>query len=971
MRNLNKEQAVFVAALVLVSLLLFLRLRSSGGHGPDRVRGKSVEAVELEMPEVRVVDRDATIWSLAERDVFEVPREVEDLPPIRMPLPPIPPRPIVAPFLEPVPSPDGWDRHAQPFTDGIPSGTEVAVDDLEVLLDTLRRRFDDPDLEEVRDEQPSFDAEALLAAIEAAIEDRDQVDLGLLPEAADAFAELVRVAGTRLDEAFSEAPPALLELRRSVLSAGLPVAVAHAVAEVTEEAPPLEERFDRVFLGSTVSHGRILLDDPLDAVGEPLGDGSYAVAVPEVPFALYNERSGRQMGTTSFPADKLDGIAPAATLENRIRLRERELRSAPDRLALASWCAEREAYDAAIRHYRAVFDDVPGYRRDAALGLIEVLRRDYRWDELASFLDRLEEQGVEDGGYAYERGVLLDLFGPPEAAAAAFERSVELEPGRVASWIRLGRLRYELGDPEAGLAAFRRAEDASRSDLDRRAEATRGRVACLLVLGRTDEARGALDRALRDVGSDHPELAILDATLLMGEGRLDAARRRLKDVPPSGPHRRDLLLVSGTVAARQGRFFDAVSDLERARDLDRVEAFWPTAALGFVHLVTGRLDGAYDAIARAIELRPHDPYAHYLLARFFERTGNLEQALAELRKANEQAPDVTEILGELGTTLLRLEQPTDARRYLEELARRRPESADTHALLASAWFAERRYREARAADDRALGLEPDHRLALLVRAALDYRDGGEGVYQAIGALDRVAGPAEEDEPQSESATDPLGDYALTYRAAIEDNQAKCRWEDGFNRVQIVRDWELEQGHGVQIKLADGSIRFEGIQKPRNEELTFLEREMEHRQVVRFEARLRADTSPKARVGIAITLRGRRSDSEVQGGILFGRDPRGRLAYRVIERGEPGDWVVLDTDWPGSEWVTLAIENHDLEEGFFRLLADGREVARDIEIRVLRKPRSPVRVGLFTTASIGTRIEVEADDVEVIMIREES
>lgn len=982
MPKLNKEQAVFTAVLLLVGLLLFTKVRGMEDAPVGRIKSKGIDEVEWVLPDIRVTDRDETIWSFDRRDVFAIPKEVVDLPPVEMDLPPLPPRPIVSPPLDVMPPPDGWHLIAQAVPDSLANGRVIEVDDLDLFLDDVERAFEDETMAERVEADPTIDPFGRIDAIRSTVDGLETVDFGEIPESIDHLAALFEVAGSDLDRALENAAEPLRDLYTRVTgrTIGDEAAVSDeaiaAVIEATEEAQaaaddgvPALESWDRLVIRGQVEYGRLIADDPLALLGEEtIEAGRYEpVDGVEIRFALVNERNGRPIGTTIYRADQVEAIELAETLENQIALRERKLKGdVPGRLALARWCEEQEAWDKAIEHYSAALEQDLAFNRDAAFGLVSVYRKDYRWDELADHLEKLVERGIEDARLEFERGALLERLGVDAGAEAALERCVNLDPSFAAAWVLLGDLRYERGDADAAYEAYRRAERAATSDPEVLSLAFVGEAKSRWLAGRTDDAIATVERGLGDAGQFDMNLRLLHATLLAKIGRFDRARSALLGLDPKNEgERRRIELVRGLIETRAGNFFEARAALETARDLDVVDTFWPNVVLGFANLTTGRREAAFDALDAAIRERPDVPYAHYLLGRFYLTTGDVDSALASFRTAYEMAPDVTEILGELGRTLLLADAPKDARLYLDELVRRRPDSAGAHALLAVACLADRDYEAARASADAALSREDELPVAMVARAFLDYRDGGEGVYTSIGALDRAA------EILSATPDHPLANYARTYRAEIEDNRSKARWTDGFNRLQIKRDWEVNQRHGVQVRLADGRIHFEGTQRPRNEELTFIEREMEFRQVVRLEARLRAPLGEKARVGISLTLRRKRGEDELQGGLLFGRTTRGELAYKVVERGDEGDWTVLSESWPRDEWVSLVIENHDVKEGHFRLLVNGEEVARDIEVRALRKPRSPVRVGAFGTAGIGTKWTLDIDDVDVVMIKEES
>jgi tetratricopeptide (TPR) repeat protein len=545
---------------------------------------------------------------------------------------------------------------------------------------------------------------------------------------------------------------------------------------------------------------------------------------------------------------------------------------------------------------------------------------------------------------------------------------VRLDPGDAGSWRLLADLLHERGDYDGALAAARSAERAAASDLEDLVEARRRIAYALVAKGEPEEAHRVLVRGL-DGSEAMTALAPTRGRLLVYLGRTEEAASVLEEAASQFEDSRRFFLVRGLVRALGGDPEAARGDFERARDFDPIRTFWPTVGIAFADRLAGRKDAAFEAIGEAVLRRPKEAYGHYLLGRFHLASGNEEQALAELEQAHRASPEVTEILGDLGFVHLRLGDPSKASAYFSELVERRPDSAEAHELLGVALLGQGRSERAREEIVRAIELHreasEESPQALLALAWLDYRSGDEdGVFRAMGGLMRVT------ELLEGRIGDPLLGYAATYLAAIEDNRSKCSWVDGFNRLQVRRGWETEQSHGVQVRLTEGGVRFEGTQRTRNEELTYIERPMEFREVVRHEATLSGVTGDKVRVGISIALRATRGDREVTGGIFFGREPRGRVAYQVVERGKPRPWEVLDARWPDEGTVTLAIESQDPEEGLFRLLVNGEEAASGVDVPALRKPRNPPRVGIFGTAPLGATWTLVADDVQVLLKKEE-
>jgi len=977
MMRLNKEKSVFLGALVVFALLVAGKISSILDDSVPTIRPKGVAEVAVAIPDVPLVDPSERIWSEDRRNFYEKRQEVEDLPPVDLPFPPLRPRPVVAPLLDPLPPPTEWHRFAFEVRAAAPIGQappgDLGEEQIRAFVEDASQWLRDLETSEVEGDR----ADWLLEAGDALDALRPLLDPGRAeagaedPVVREAVARFLRVAVGLLGFDLEVVPEAWRPLAEAPEETPQPGDGEDRTDTEARREAPVEERFDRVFRGNETIFGSILNDDPFSLLGDelPLPDRFKLRAGTELQFSVIDVDSGRPLGRATYRPDQIDGFALAATLDNQIRLRLRKLRPGDlrGRLDLALWCLERGAFDYAAENFRKVLDEDASWNRGAAAGLVRVFERDARWDALFLFFREVDDRGIEDAGIEEARGRTLEKFGLDAEAETALRRCVSLDPGRAEAWLLLSQLLYRKGAYEEAVSAAESAERGASAKGSALAEARRARALALLALGRADDAARIASSILEESVTT-PDLLAMRARILVFLGRPEEALGAIGEIPPDPEGAREVLSARGLAHVAAGDLRAAASDFSRAADADPIENFWGKAGLAYVRLVEGRMDDAFDALQEAIRRFPDHPYGHYLLGRFHLASGNAEDALAEFEQTYRRVPEVTEILGDLGFTHLLLDAPAKAAAYLEETTERRPESVEAHALLGIARIGEGRLDEARAEITQAIDLAKrggaDSPQALLALAYLDYRSGDEdGIYRAMGGLMRVG------ELLASAPDDPLARYAARSLAEIEDNRSKCFWEDGFNRLQIRRGWEIEQSFGVQVRLVEGGIRFEGTQRTRDEETTWLEHPAESRTVVRFQARLQAAADDPSRVGVSIVLRGTRGEREVQGGIYFAKDPRGHLAYRIVERSKPEPWVILDAPWPASGSVMLAVELQSEDEGTFRLLADGEEVARDVAIPALRKPRTNPRVGVFGTAALGTPWSLVADDVRVVMRKE--
>ena len=80
------------------------------------------------------------------------------------------------------------------------------------------------------------------------------------------------------------------------------------------------------------------------------------------------------------------------------------------------------------------------------------------------------------------------------------------------------------------------------------------------------------------------------------------------------------------------RHEEAIIEVRRARDLDPLSLVL-NAFLGLMLIMVRQYDPAVDASRKAIELEPHNPFGHWILARCLDARGELRQALEEAELA--------------------------------------------------------------------------------------------------------------------------------------------------------------------------------------------------------------------------------------------------------------------------------------------------------------------------------------------------
>lgn len=209
-----------------------------------------------------------------------------------------------------------------------------------------------------------------------------------------------------------------------------------------------------------------------------------------------------------------------------------------------------------------------------------------------------------------------------DAAASAFARVLEGNPGTAEIWVDLGRLRYRAGQHHQALAA---AEEAlRRNGKDPRALEFRGQIA--------RDAEGLLaavpwfEKGLEGAPDDLSLLGEYAATLGEAGRAKEMLRitRRMIELDPENPR---AFYLQSVLAARAGDYMLARRLLSRAQDrFDEV----PAAMMleGVLEMRAENWALAVDVLDRLARLQPDNQPAGLLLARAMLENGDASEVIA-------------------------------------------------------------------------------------------------------------------------------------------------------------------------------------------------------------------------------------------------------------------------------------------------------------------------------------------------------
>ena len=240
-----------------------------------------------------------------------------------------------------------------------------------------------------------------------------------------------------------------------------------------------------------------------------------------------------------------------------------------------------------------------------------------------------------------------------EKAMASFEKCLALQPRLAKAWKELGGTLVDLGRPDKGLEAIRRALELDPGDAAAHAALAR---AHFIGTARFEDAREAFERALAlnpQGGWYALQLAHVSA-LLRDFPRAERGARQAIELQERGLSGREGVLIVGAymklgqVYALQGRPAEALEAYERELSfLRRVDHALKDRALielhmriGSAQLALGRAEEAHRSLRLAIEafedrlrVGADEPFTRYYVAAAWALLGDRERALDVLEAA--------------------------------------------------------------------------------------------------------------------------------------------------------------------------------------------------------------------------------------------------------------------------------------------------------------------------------------------------
>lgn len=232
----------------------------------------------------------------------------------------------------------------------------------------------------------------------------------------------------------------------------------------------------------------------------------------------------------------------------------------------------------------------------------------------------------------YELGRCLTLLGRDEEAADAFGRAAETDPREPAYWAAYGERLLRLRRWREAVGVFEAVAQLQPDD----EPAYANRVWAYTELGDHDRAEQMFYLA-QQIDDASPEAFYHVGRSLAARGEHARAAwcwRRVIDLARHGPLATQALIRTAESLAEQGRLEESRRQYLQAlaRDGRHVDAL---LGLAEMLLRMRRYDAAGERIRRAVRLHPDDPRGHFLAGRRFFEIGKLNEAYVALKRVVE------------------------------------------------------------------------------------------------------------------------------------------------------------------------------------------------------------------------------------------------------------------------------------------------------------------------------------------------
>jgi tetratricopeptide (TPR) repeat protein len=912
-----------------------VRRAGRGGAAPDAEQASSLSGAFLSAEDVA--------WSEAHRNIFQAPRETENLPPLEMSTPPLPALPH--PGLPLLPTVGGALEDRSRFVNSKDAAAQPAK------AKAARGA----------DENPAG-ASSAEAGTGSAASDLDTVTVpGPL-----SFAERLRLSTEerlKRDRIAAEAAKAQQEQR-----AAMDMLQWISGEQIWGSMEMLDRKRDRYDAKRAIdalrANGTLSEDDrrrQLDALQivfkEHRGNGK-----PITRHVL----SGSQIARVEF----------AATPLTRYHLRRREVKdddlSAQEGLARDLF--EAGEFETAARHVGALHGRGLENLRTHTLAA-DCEQKLLRYEGERAVLTRGLEKFPEDAGLLAREGQLLLRLGLLPEAREAFKRALDKDAACALAHLGLARIALRDGDARGALLAARAAESGTGLSRGGMLDALILQGEAQLILGEEGAARTCFDKAL-DMDGRNPQALAGNAALALLGGGVDAAKALVDRGRAAHPYDGRLALLDAVLMYRKGAFAEARALFQVAAELDPLLAAKAFSGLSALEEKAGNLPAALGQADAALQADPGSLDARAQRARTLFLLGDFNAARDEYLAVLAKRPRDADLLAALGDCHLRLGGWTEAARFYVRTAAADANYPDLAGRQLLAAVKRRRFAEAEEAVRRLSTEAGRAPFMQAVTAAYHYARG-----QTEEALRRLR-------VLSEQSVADLSPWAAQSLSVIEDNLNKEVWTDAFGRSggQLQRAWQKDvgtgyaKGSGVNVAIDDGRVVLRAKeQKGETDQPTSVWQERMARQVysVAADFALKPERGVYSGLYVMAFNKSSREPDRFPGlmrrdgghhahvGLQVAVSPEGDLVWRRVVQGKASEWAPSGSKWPESGKAQIAVQLVDAQKSIWRVLLDGQAAMADVEVPGLARRPGNMELGLFAQAGVDRPVEMAADNFTLV------
>jgi tetratricopeptide (TPR) repeat protein len=254
----------------------------------------------------------------------------------------------------------------------------------------------------------------------------------------------------------------------------------------------------------------------------------------------------------------------------------------------------------------------------------------------------------------FERAVQLAAQGKLREAEPLFREITQKQPAFAPAHLNLGLVYRLQNQNEKALTHLRRAAELNPKDPRPLVELAR----LCLDTGKLGDARGYL-RMLRDRFPKEPELPVLEGALASLQGEWGVAIEKFQQALKTRPNDFRIHYNLGIAAYQIRRYEEAEKHLKRTVEL-KPDYTTGWKSLGMTYEARGMPEHAIRAYSESIKREPDDLPTRLKRAYLYQRTDNLDAALADFRHITRVYPRNPDAHIGAGLILMRKERYSEA-----------------------------------------------------------------------------------------------------------------------------------------------------------------------------------------------------------------------------------------------------------------------------------------------------------------------